>query len=114
MPTTFQDREQAFEAKFAHDEEFRFLALARRDKLFARWAAATLDMSAEETEALVTTVLAISNRRGHDEALLRHIADLMSEHGFAPDPTLPQVLERCMQDARAQLVAKRPGDSVPL
>jgi hypothetical protein len=114
MPTTFQDREQAFEAKFAHDEEFRFLALARRDKLFARWAAATLDMSAEETEALVKTVLGISNKRGHDEALLSHIADLLSAHGFAPDPTLPRVLERCMRDARAQLTARRPGDFVPI
>ena len=33
--TTFQEREQAFEAKFAHDEEFRFLVTARRVKLFA-------------------------------------------------------------------------------
>jgi hypothetical protein len=36
--TTFEDRERAFEAKFAHDEEFRFLVTARRDKLFAQWA----------------------------------------------------------------------------
>src|ERR1700733_12890255 len=47
MPVTFYDREQAFEARFARDEEFRFLVHARRDKLFSRWAAAMLNMPAE-------------------------------------------------------------------
>ena len=42
---TFEDRERAFEAKFAHDEEFRFLVTARRDKLFAQWAAARCRLS---------------------------------------------------------------------
>ena len=37
--TTFDKREEGFEAKFAHDEELRFLALARRNKLLAAWAA---------------------------------------------------------------------------
>ena len=66
MPTTFLDREQAFEAKFAHDEELRFLALARRDKLFGRWAATTLKSSKEEGDALVKTVLTIADGPGHD------------------------------------------------
>ena len=44
--TTFHEREQAFEAKYARDEEFRFLVTARRDKLFARWTAARLSISA--------------------------------------------------------------------
>ena len=37
--TMFEDRERAFENLFAHEEELRFLALARRNQLFARWAA---------------------------------------------------------------------------
>lgn len=114
MPVTFYDREQAFEAKFAHDEEFRFLALARRDKIFARWAATGLGMSGEATETLVKNVLAISDRRGHDETLLSHIGGLLSAHDGAPRGNLSEVLERCMVDARAQLIAKPPGDSVPL
>jgi hypothetical protein len=114
MPTTFQDREQAFEAKFAHDEEFRFLALARRDKLFARWAAAELGLSGEATEALVKDVLAISDKRGHDQLVLGHIGSLLSARGGAPHGNLAQFLERCMQDAREQLIAKPHGDSVLL
>jgi hypothetical protein len=108
MPTTFLDRERAFEAKFAHDEEFRFLALARRDKLFGRWAATTLKSSKEEGDALVKTVLAIADGPGHDLALLEYIAGLLSARGRGFEGSLPEVLGRCMQDARAQLVVKPP------
>jgi hypothetical protein len=111
MPTTFYDREQAFEAKFAHDEEFRFLALARRDKLFARWAAATLGLSGEEAESAVKAVLAIPDGRGHDKALLDHIAKLFSVAGRGFEGTLSEVLERCMQDARTQLIERPFGQS---
>lgn len=111
MPTTFHDREQAFEAKFAHDEEFRFLALARRDKLFARWAAALLKLSSEKADALVKVVLAIADGRGHDQALLDNIGSLLSAHGRGFKENLPEVLERCMQDARTQLIEKPPGHS---
>jgi hypothetical protein len=42
MATMFHERDRAFEAKFAHDEEFRFRVAARRDRLFAQWAAGVL------------------------------------------------------------------------
>jgi hypothetical protein len=108
MPTTFLDRERAFEAKFAHGEEFRFLALARRHKLFGRWAATTLKLSKEEGDALVKTVLAITDGPGHDLALLEYIAGLRSARGPGFEGSLPEVLGRCMQDARAQLVERPP------
>ena len=108
MPTTFGDRERAFEAKFVHDEEFRFLALARRDKFFGRWAATTLKLSEEEGAALVKTVLAIAGGPGHDLALLEYIAGLLYARGRGFEGSLPEVLGRCMQDAHAQLVAKPP------
>ena len=56
MTTMFHERERAFEAKFAHDEEFRFLVGARRDRLFAEWAAEILGLSREEGDALVKAV----------------------------------------------------------
>ena len=48
--TTFDEREHAFEAKLAHDEELRFKARARRDKLLGLWAAAKLGKSAADAE----------------------------------------------------------------
>ena len=50
--TTFDKREDAFEAKFARDEELRFKAEARRNKLLGLWAAEKLGKSGDEAEAL--------------------------------------------------------------
>jgi hypothetical protein len=79
MATMFRERERAFEAKFAHDEEFRFLVGARRDRLFAEWAAEMLGLSREEGDALVKAVHRIPNGPGHDQALLQHIYDFLSQ-----------------------------------
>jgi hypothetical protein len=44
--TTFDEREKAFERKFAHDQDLRFRATARRNKLFGLWAAEKLGLTA--------------------------------------------------------------------
>jgi hypothetical protein len=105
MPTTFNEREQAFEAKFAHDEEFRFLVAARRDKLFAWWAATTLRLPSDRSEALVKAVLAIPDGPEHDKRLLQHITDVASMYdGGMLGGDLAAVLDRCAQLARQQLI----------
>ena len=48
--TTFDEREHAFEAKLAHDEELKFKARARRDKRLGLWAAAKLGKTGAEAE----------------------------------------------------------------
>lgn len=110
--TTFEDREHAFEAKFAHDEEFRFLVAARRDKLFAHWAAAESRISGADKEALVKTVLAIPNGPGHHEALLRHVAGFLAAHGGETShANLSNALDKCGRDAHQQLIEKPPEHS---
>jgi hypothetical protein len=109
MPTTFHEREQAFEAKFAHDEEFRFLVLARRDKLFAKWGAETLGLPTDQADTVVKAVLAISNGPGHDAALIDYMANLCAKAGHPFGGNLSEVLARCMQEAQAQLIAKPQG-----
>ncbi len=112
MPTTFNDREQAFEAKFAHDEDFRFRVTARRDRLFARWAATRLRLSDMDAEALVKTVLAIPDRPGHDQKLLQCIAEAAAAHGGGlPEGELSAALEGCAQQARQQLLDAPLGPS---
>ena len=51
--TLFDERERAFESLFAHEEELRFRALARRNQLFARWAAEQLRLGPTESRAYV-------------------------------------------------------------
>lgn len=107
--TTFQERERAFEAKFVHDEESRFLVLARRDKLFARWAAERLGVSGQDGASLTASVLAIRDGPGHDEAVLGHIADAFARRGAGTSrPELTAALNRCATQARQQLLDDSP------
>ena len=55
--TTFDKREEGFERKFAHDEELRFRATARRNKLLGLWAAEKLGLSGAEAEDYARSVV---------------------------------------------------------
>ena len=55
--TTFEDREKGFERKFAHDEELKFRATARRNKLLGLWAAEQLGLSGDEAQAYAREVV---------------------------------------------------------
>lgn len=103
--TTFQDREQAFEAKFAHDEAFRFLVGARRDKLFARWAAERLTLSDEAGHDLLAAVLAVRDGPHHDEELLKLVAATFAARGTSVQThALAAALDECAARARQQLL----------
>ena len=105
MATMFHERERAFEAKFAHDEEFRFLVGARRDRLFAEWAAEMLGLSREEGDALVKSVHRIPNGSGHDQALLQvHIRCLIS----TPRRNLSRRRIRCSRAMRGRRTPASP------
>jgi hypothetical protein len=112
MPISFHDREQAFEAKFAHDEEFRFLTVARRDKLLARWAANRLSLTDHATGALVRDMLAIPDGPAHDQLLLQHVASLLSAAGAqVSEPDLAAALAACMRQALLQTTEPPPTTS---
>ena len=103
--TTRQERERAFEAKFAHDEEFRFLVTARRDKLFAGWAAKRFHLSGPAAADLTASVLAVRDGAGHDERLLLHMRDALAGHGHHLQPgELAAALDACAAQAREQLL----------
>lgn len=55
--STFKEREKGFERKFAHDEELRFRATARRNKLLGLWAAEKLGLSGAEAEDYARSVV---------------------------------------------------------
>ena len=110
---TFEDRERAFEAKFAHDEEFRFLVTARRDKLFARWAAARCRLSGPAAADLTASVLAVRDGVGHDDRLLQHMERALAEHGNDARPAeLIAALQECAAQARQQLLDRPSALSV--
>ena len=105
MPLTFQDRESAFEVKYAHDQDMRFRATARRDKLFARWVSTRQHLPPDETDHLHRAVLAVADGPGHDEELLVLVRKAIGEHHGGMSPTdLAAGLSACGVQAWEELV----------
>jgi hypothetical protein len=74
--TTFDKREEGFEKQFAHDEELRFKATARRNKLLGKWAAEKQGLSGEAAEAYAKeVVIADFEEAGEDDVFRKIRAD---------------------------------------
>lgn len=75
--TNMSDREKAFENMFAHDQEMKFRAEARRNKLLGQWAAGLLGKSGDDAEAYAKSVVAADFEEAGDEDVFRKVrADL--------------------------------------
>ena len=82
--TTFEERERAFEAKWAHDEEMQFRIIVRRNELLGRWAGAELGLKGEAMEDYVAGLVALALKNNSIDALtLRLRADLGPGHADA-------------------------------
>src|SRR5512132_1877072 len=71
--TTFDKREEGFEKKFAHDEELKFKATARRNKLLGLWAAGKLGLSGADAEAYAKEVVLVDFEEGGDHDVSKKI-----------------------------------------
>ncbi|MCS0496031.1 DUF1476 domain-containing protein [Ancylobacter sp. MQZ15Z-1] len=71
--STFDKREDAFEAKFAHDETLRFKAHARRNKALGMWAAEKLGLAGAEAEAYARTLIEADLEEAGDEDVFRKV-----------------------------------------
>lgn len=79
--TLFEARERAFEQMFVHDEEARFRALARRNKLLGQWAAAQIGLSGAKADAYVTEISHSLVARVIDEGLVEKLRADFAAHG---------------------------------
>jgi len=71
--TQFEDRERAYEARFAHDEELRFKAMARRNKLLGKWAAEQMGRTGADVEAYAREVARADLEEPGDEDVFRKV-----------------------------------------
>src|SRR3954469_25537567 len=71
--TTFDKREEGFEKKFAHDEELRFKATARRNKLLGLWAAEKLGLSGPAADAYAKEVVVADFEEAGDDDVFRKL-----------------------------------------
>jgi len=99
---TFDDRENAFEAKFAHDADMQFKAEARRNKLLGLWAAGLMGKSeADAAEYAKEVVRADFEEAGSEDVVRKLAADLGDK---ADDATIRAKLSELMAEAKAQLL----------
>ena len=80
--TTFDKREEGFEKKFAHDEELKFKATARRNKLLGLWAAAELGKTGADADAYSKEVVAADFEEAGDGDVLHKVAKDLAGKGI--------------------------------
>ncbi|HWG03424.1 MAG TPA: DUF1476 domain-containing protein [Beijerinckiaceae bacterium] len=81
--STFDKREEGFEQQFAHDEELRFRAKARRDKLVGLWAAGLLGKSGTDAETYVASLIVADVAASEGDAVFRKIRGDFDGAGIA-------------------------------
>ncbi len=106
MPLTFENRANAFEARFAHDEEVRFRTLARRDKLFVRWVSTEHKLSASDSDELLDAVMAVRDGPGHDAALLMLVRTKVTSGQGETANKLEAALLSCAVQAQEQILTQ--------
>ncbi len=105
--TTFDNRENAFESMFAHDEEMMFKITARRNKLLGHWAAEKMGLTPEETGAYATAVVQADFEEAGDEDVVRKLmGDLTSAGVEVDDAMIRAALDEKMAEARRQFIEK--------
>lgn len=100
--TTFNDRERAYESKFAHDADLRFKAEARRNRLLGEWAAEQLGKTGDDARAYAMTVVSADFAEPGEEDVFRKVeADLTA---VADAETIRAQMARLMDEARRQVI----------
>jgi len=104
--TTFNDREKAFEKKFAHDQELKFKAEARRNKMLGEWAAAKLGLTGADVEDYVKSVRKADLAEKGDEDVFRKIRSDFDAKGVSvSDEDLRDKMSEFLAEAVKQLEA---------
>lgn len=91
--TTFDDRKDSFEKKFAHDAELKFKAEARRNRLLGLWAAEKLGKSGDEAAAYAKEVVAADFEEAGDADVLRKVAKDLAGKGVDEQAVKEKMLE---------------------
>jgi hypothetical protein len=101
--TTFDKREEGFEKQFAHDEELRFKATARRNKMLGLWAAEKLGLTGAEAQTYAKEIIMVDFEESGDHDVFRKIRQDFDAKGV--DQSDHQI-RRTMDELLAQAVTE--------
>ena len=103
--TTFDDRERAFEAKYARDEEMQFRIIARRNRLLGEWAARQMGLNEAEAAGYAKDVVrADFEEAGDDDVVRKVLGDLTSAGVDVDEAKIREALGHKMVEARRQIM----------
>jgi hypothetical protein len=103
--TQFNDRERAFEAKFAHDEEMQFRITARRNRLLGEWAARQMGLTEAETQSYSKDVIRSDfEEAGEHDVIRKVLGDLTAAGVECDEDKVREALRNKEIDARRQII----------
>ena len=106
--SSFDKREEGFESKFAHDEELRFKARARRNKLVGLWAAEKLGLVGAAAESYAANIVTLDLENPASDSVFSTLRRDFDEKGVAQsDHQIRRTMEEAMQKASAEIQAGR-------
>jgi hypothetical protein len=101
---SFEDREKGFERKFAHDEELKFRATARRNRLLGLWAAEQMGIAGDAAQAYAREVIKADLTEPGEEDVFRKIrADFDAKGVSQSDHQIRRKMAEFMGEAVAQI-----------
>lgn len=101
------DREKAFENKFAHDEELKFKAMARRNKLLGLWAAEKMGKSGDDAAAYAKEVVMADFEEAGDEDVFRKVRGDFDAAGIdQSDHQIRRTMEELLAVAAKQIASE--------
>lgn len=106
----FKDREKGFEAKFAHDEEMKFRAQSRCNKLLGLWAAGLMGMSEADANSYARDVIKADFEEAGNEDVFRKLRrDLDAKGVQVSDHRIRKAMEEKLAEAKRQLMEESEG-----
>ena len=103
--TTFDDRERAFETKYARDEEMQFRIIARRNRLLGQWAARQMGLSQAESESYAKDVVRADFEEAGDQDVIRQVlGDLTAAGVDCDEARVSEALRNKEIEARRQII----------
>ena len=98
---TFADRENAFKAKFAHDQETEFRAEMMALRQIAVWGVSLMRISPDEKEHRTAALQSFEMQKGAKALILAHLADDLS--GDVDEDAIKTTYDLFLQDARKKM-----------
>jgi hypothetical protein len=103
--TQFDDRERAFEAKYARDEEMQFRITARRNRLLGQWAARRMGLSEAEADSYAKDVVRSDfEEAGEHDVIRKLLGDLTAAGVDCDEDSIREALRNKEIEARRQII----------